>query len=68
MAQRTTSKRTDPVISDQGGRLMQLDPTGSVNASREEVIRRKAYELYEKRGRTDGHDLDDWLSAEAQSA
>lgn len=23
-----------------------------------------AYELYEKRGRTDGRDLDDWLTAE----
>jgi Protein of unknown function (DUF2934) len=24
-----------------------------------------AYELYEHRGRPDGHDLDDWLNAEA---
>ncbi len=23
-----------------------------------------AYELYEQRGRTDGHDLEDWLRAE----
>jgi hypothetical protein len=27
-------------------------------------IRQRAYELYEQRGRTDGHDLDDWLQAE----
>ena len=31
----------------------------------EEQIRRRAYELYEARGREDGHDLDDWLQAEA---
>ena len=28
-------------------------------------IRHRAYELYEERGREDGHDLDDWLRAEA---
>jgi Protein of unknown function (DUF2934) len=31
----------------------------------EEEIRRLAYKLYEERGREDGHDLDDWLRAEA---
>ena len=34
----------------------------------EEEIRRCAYELYEERGRKDGHDLDDWLRAEAEVA
>jgi hypothetical protein len=29
-----------------------------------EMIGKKAYELYEKRGREHGHDLDDWLEAE----
>lgn len=29
-----------------------------------EEIQRKAYELYEERGRTDGNDLADWLEAE----
>ena len=29
-------------------------------------IRRRAYELYEQRGREDGHDLDDWLRAETE--
>jgi len=32
----------------------------------EEVIRSRAYELFEERGREDGHDLDDWLRAETQ--
>ncbi len=34
----------------------------------EEKIRRRAYALYELRGKQDGHDLDDWLAAEAEIA
>jgi hypothetical protein len=32
----------------------------------EEEVRRRAYTLYEQRGREDGHDVDDWLRAEAE--
>jgi Protein of unknown function (DUF2934) len=32
----------------------------------EESIRRRAYELYEQRGRVDGFALDDWLRAERE--
>jgi P-type Cu2+ transporter len=32
----------------------------------EDQIRQRAYELYEERGREDGHELDDWLRAEAE--
>ena len=32
----------------------------------EERIRRRAYEIYEQRGRIDGLDLEDWLQAEAK--
>jgi DUF2934 family protein len=32
----------------------------------QEQIRHLAYELYEQRGREDGHDLDDWLQAESE--
>ena len=32
----------------------------------DERIRRRAYDLYEQRGRLDGHDVDDWLQAEAE--
>ncbi len=32
----------------------------------EERIRLRAYELYEARGQQDGHELDDWLQAEAE--
>ena len=32
----------------------------------EHQIRLRAHELYEARGREDGHDLDDWLRAEEE--
>jgi len=32
----------------------------------EEKIRRRAYALYEERGREGGHELDDWLRAEEE--
>ncbi len=32
----------------------------------EQQIQQRAYELYEQRGRTDGHDLEDWLQAERE--
>ncbi len=52
---------------------MPRDPTkkpaaniaGESHPNLEEEIRRLAHELYEERGREDGHDLDDWLRAEA---
>ncbi len=32
----------------------------------EEQIRHRAYSFYEQRGRIEGHELDDWLQAEAE--
>ena len=32
----------------------------------EEYIRLRAYEIWERRGRQDGHDVEDWLQAEAE--
>jgi len=32
----------------------------------EEKIRRRAYDLYQKRGGQDGSDIEDWLQAEAE--
>jgi Protein of unknown function (DUF2934) len=32
----------------------------------QDQIRARAYQLYEQRERDDGHDLDDWLQAEAE--
>ena len=39
-------------------------PNGSLKLH--ERIRQRAYELYERRGKEYGHDLDDWLKAEAE--
>jgi hypothetical protein len=32
----------------------------------EEYIRLRAYEIWERRGRQNGHDVEDWLQAEAE--
>jgi hypothetical protein len=32
----------------------------------DERIRRRAFELFELRGRQDGHDFEDWLQAESE--
>jgi hypothetical protein len=34
----------------------------------QEQVRLRAYELYELRGKEDGHDLEDWLQAESEFA
>ena len=32
----------------------------------QDQIRTRAFQLYEQRGRDDGHDMDDWLQAEVE--
>ncbi len=32
----------------------------------QDEIRQRAYEIYEQRGRRDGHDLEDWLQSESE--
>ena len=32
----------------------------------QDQVRARAFQLYEQRGRDEGHDLDDWLQAEAE--
>jgi hypothetical protein len=44
------------------GTLQVLQPLGRI----QEQIRQRAYEIYEARGREDGHDLDDWFIAESE--
>ncbi len=38
----------------------------SLSTNLEEAIRLRAYSIYEQRGCEHGHDLDDWLIAEAE--
>jgi hypothetical protein len=40
--------------------------TVQLDAEIQEQIRVRAFEIFEQRGREDGHDLDDWLQAEAE--
>jgi len=45
-----------------------LDNGDGLNGSSEDIWRRiatTAYELYQQRGGEDGHDVEDWLKAEA---
>ena len=50
--------------SIEGGR----EEGSEVNPTREQEIRRRAYELYLERGEEPGHDLEDWLQAERELA
>ncbi len=50
-----------------GERMMTGYTGGSERPSRDEIAR-LAYHFYETRGQRDGHDVDDWLSAERQLA
>jgi hypothetical protein len=72
MTKETVSTHTTPPMSagtPKGG------PSGSKTGSAEPAskgpqgqdrIARRAYELYEQRGRQDGRALEDWLNAERQ--
>lgn len=46
--------------------LVTTQPTTESTSELQEQIHRRAYELYEQRGRDDGHELDDWLQAESE--
>ena len=40
--------------------------TSESTSDLQEQIRCRAHELYEQRGRDNGHELDDWLQAESE--
>ena len=42
----------------------QRGPSHDETLTMEGHIRQRAYELYEQRGRRDGHHLEDWIQAE----
>ena len=48
------------------GEGMMTRYTGGRELPSRDEIARLAYHFYETRGRRDGHDVDDWLSAERQ--
>jgi DUF2934 family protein len=53
-------------MSDDPGRKQATRATESRSTNSEEQIRQRAYELYEARGREDGHDFEDWQQAETE--
>ena len=48
------------------GEQMTTKYTGDLQGPSPGEIARLAYQFYEMRGRRDGHDVDDWLSAERE--
>ena len=48
--------------------LRTINQTTESTSELQEQIRRRAYELYEQRGRNDGYELNDWLQAESEMA
>ena len=42
------------------------DTSAEVPMSVEDLVRRRAYELFEARGHQPGHDVEDWLQAERE--
>ncbi len=62
---KTSEKKADPVRPEQSGRMTPVDPFG-INAPREKRVRLRAYQIYQSRGKQDGHAEADWFRAEAE--
>ena len=58
----------DPIISKNPGLKLQSSKADGNDGQTDlsEMIARRAYEIYEERGRCDGEDLNDWIRAEAE--
>ena len=52
-------------MSKHKNKVSQVSDAGSP-AFTEDAIRERAYQLFEQRGCQHGHDLEDWLQAEAE--
>ena len=52
-------------MSKQKNEVSQVSTLGSLELT-EEIIRMRAYQLFEQRGYEHGHDFDDWLQVEAE--
>ena len=62
----TSQKETRSNVPSVPSTSHQATPHFSTPGPAEHIIRQRAYELYEKRGREDGHAEEDWLDAEAE--
>jgi hypothetical protein len=61
----TATRRTKKMKSPMRSPLAASPQSIQLHGGMRERILRKAYELWEARGYWDGHDLEDWLDAEA---
>jgi hypothetical protein len=52
--------------ASKGGNSAAISAVREQPAHLHDVIRTRAYELFEQRGSQHGHDFDDWLHAEAE--
>jgi hypothetical protein len=59
-------KKAKTAVSKAAPRAAAQDTSGMSIDGRDEFIRQAAYSCYEARGRIGGHELDDWLRAEAE--
>jgi hypothetical protein len=62
----TSQKETRSNVTSVPSTSHEATPHSSTSAPAEHIIRQRAYELYEKREREDGHAEEDWLHAEAE--
>jgi len=60
----TTSKKTPTSSSIRARRTVAPRVVWAPRTPTHEEIARRAYRLWERRGRVDGHDHDDWVIAE----
>src|SRR5437016_2422466 len=66
------SFRQQEFLTEREGISMKYEPMEERNrslvdpAQAEDRIRRRAYEIYERRGRKDGSELADWVQAESE--
>ena len=64
MKRRRSDASSQSVAHDRSASVVpDTNPPGL--AANDDAIARRAYELYERRGGRHGHDVDDWLQAEA---
>jgi len=60
------TKKNSKETSAAGNHLAEVTTISTRSVNLEELIRTRAYELFEQRGRELGYDFDDWLRAEAE--
>jgi DUF2934 family protein len=62
---RTKQAKTTPILREDGAGRESAQVT-QIYPELEEQIRRRAYELYEERGRQEGFHEEDWIRAEEE--